>query len=107
MHEDSLIFSIGQADGAFGVGDIFSFRFADSPFVLRENLVIIGIDYGELALSKWDFAEGVTETQPPIDKYRQNQQAFEPVRDCKRYNNLDDTLLRGIELISELRELVN
>jgi hypothetical protein len=73
MHKDAGVSAGGQADGAFGVEDVFSFCTAEAPFEGGEAVIIGGVDDCEFALCERDFSEWAAEAQTTIEKKRQNQ----------------------------------
>ncbi len=66
VHKDACVFSVGQANGTFCVGDILTFCPADTPFVFSQSWIISRVNDSELTLRERNFAKGVPEANPPI-----------------------------------------
>lgn len=65
VHKDPRVFFIGQSYGAFGIEYVFTFCFAETPFVFAEARVVIRVDDGEFALREWDFSKRIAEAETP------------------------------------------
>ena len=102
VHEQTRVFPAGQAYGAFGIEHIFAFCPAETPFIPVQAMIVLRIDYSELALGKRDSAESVAVAQPPPQQHQPNGNPFEPGRDY--YDKLSDFPLRWMksETVSKL-----
>ena len=101
MHEDSRVFAVRQAYGAFGVEDVFALCPAETPLVFAQVRIVLRIDYGEMALGQGDFAEGVAVAQAPPCQHKCKKWPNEPRRKLKCNGELNKPLPRRIS------ELVN
>jgi hypothetical protein len=61
------------------------------PFVLAEPVIIVRVNDGVFALRQRDASEGVAVAEPAIQKYKENERPYQPFRNCKRQNNLDNS----------------
>ena len=73
VHEDARVSAGGQADGAFGVEDVFSFCAAEAPFAGGKAVIIGGVDDCVFALGEGDAAEGAAEAEKAIEEKREEQ----------------------------------
>ena len=95
MHKGAGVSAGGQADGAFGVEDVFTFCSAEAPFEFGEVVIIGGVDDCEFGLGEWDFAECAAEAETTIPERNEDKQIFNPWRDVDVNPDDSPTLVKS------------
>jgi hypothetical protein len=73
------------------------------PFISIEFLVILGINYSELATGERDSAEGIAVAEAAIDEDEEYERALDEFRNMYRYRDIDDAIPKFRRQTTDLR----